>query len=200
MAILGRRLAKAGFATACLHYPSMRSDLPAIAALLEPQVRQFAAANPGDVHFVTHSLGGLALRALLARYRPANMGRVVMLAPPHQGSEWADVLSRWRIANAILGPNARYLVTQGRGGGADCYGPVDYPLGIVAGNRPIDVLIAPRLITGAHDGKVSVAATRLEGMTAHVVVPVGHPLMPFHPLVARQALSFLRDGHFLEGD
>jgi triacylglycerol lipase len=52
------------------------------------------------------------------------------------------------------------------------------------------------LIQTPHDGKVSVASTRLVGMTEHLTLPVGHPLMPFHPAVARQAIYFLKSGTF----
>lgn len=41
----------------------------------------------GRVDFVCHSMGGLVLRAFLARYpQPAHFGRVVFLGVPHRGS------------------------------------------------------------------------------------------------------------------
>jgi pimeloyl-ACP methyl ester carboxylesterase len=196
MGLLERRVAKAGYRTLSIRYPSTTKLLPAIADLLNPQLSQFAAGVEGQVHVITHSLGGLLARALLAKHRPDNLGRVVMLAPPNGGSEWADVLERWRIAAKILGPNSQYLVTQRSDALDKSLGHIDYELGIIAGNRAIDRLIAPFLIQTPHDGKVSVASTRLVGMTEHLTLPVGHPLMPFHPAVARQAIYFLKSGTF----
>ena len=195
MRLLGRRLSNAGYAVDCPRYPSTKADLDAIAEFLEPKVRAFEDTVPGQIHFVSHSLGGLALRTLFARYRPNKLGRVVMLAPPHGGSEWADVLHRWKLSAMVLGPNSKHLVTE-RFASVRHNAPIDYPLGIVAGNRPIDILFAPLVMNGPHDGKVSVASTRLEGMADHIVLPVGHPLMPFHPHVARQAVAFLKGGAF----
>ena len=196
MRLLARRVEKAGYRTACIRYPGTRQPLDVLAADLEPRVHILNEAVEGRVHFVTHSMGGLVVRALLARYRPAHLGRVVMLAPPHGGSEWADVLQHLRLASRLLGPNSRHLVTQKCDAAGGTFGTVDYPLGIVAGDRPVDRVIAPWLMPRPHDGKVSVASTRLEGMADHIVLPVGHPFMPFHPLVARQAIAFLEDGAF----
>lgn len=196
MALLERRVAKAGYRTLSIRYPSTSKPLPAIAEQLEPLVRAFADTLEGRVHVITHSLGGLLARAVLNRQRPTNLGRVVMLAPPNGGSEWADMLERSRLAKTILGPNSQYLVT-GRGADLDrSLGKIDYELGIIAGDRPIDRLIAPFLIRAPHDGKVSVASTKVDGMTDHLILPVGHPLMPFHPRVARQAIAFLNTGTF----
>ena len=196
MGLLEHRVAKAGFRTLSIRYPSTTQPLPAIAEKLEPGVRRFADTLEGQVHVITHSLGGLVVRALLTKYRPDNLGRVVMLAPPHGGSEWVDMLDRARLATRILGPNSQYLVTR-RSADLDRHlGQINYEVGIIAGDRPIDRLIAPLLMRGPHDGKVSVASTKVAGMTDHLTLPVGHPLMPFHPRVARQAIAFLNTGMF----
>jgi pimeloyl-ACP methyl ester carboxylesterase len=196
MGLLERRVTKAGFRALSIHYPSTRQTLPAIADMLQPQVRQFAGSLDGRVHVITHSLGGLLVRALLTKQRPDNLGRVVMLAPPNGGSEWADLLERSRLAGAILGPNSQYLVTTRSAALDQHLGSIDYEVGIIAGDRPIDRIIAPFLMRTPHDGKVSVAATKVVGMTDHLILPVAHPLMPFHPRVARQAISFLKNGTF----
>jgi pimeloyl-ACP methyl ester carboxylesterase len=196
MRLLAWRLERAGFQTAALRYASMRSSVEAIADALNPRVRHFASSVAGQLHFVTHSLGGLVVRVLLNRNAPDNLGRVVMLAPPNGGSEWADALERLRIARYVLGPARAHLVTRRANEAEDVLGSVEYPVGIVAGDRPIDRLIAPFLIRQPHDGKVSVASTRLTGMTDHIVLPVGHPMMPFHPAVAGQVLAFLQRGQF----
>ncbi len=78
------------------------------------------------------------------------------------------------------------------------FGAVDYELGIIAGNRTIDPVSS--LIVGLgvpNDGKVSVDSTRLDGATAHIVLPANHTFFPVNKVMWRQALSFLKDGRFL---
>jgi len=68
-------------------------------------------------------------------------------------------------------------------------------LGIVAGDRPLDVfgwLYLPK----PNDGRVSVAATRVAGMTDHITLPVDHEALMRDMRVQRQVLAFLRDGRF----
>jgi len=154
-----------------------------------------------QVHFVTHSLGGILVRAWLRDHRPPLMGRVVMLAPPNHGSEIADMLAEEpRLAglvDLVSGPAALQLGTNGNSV-PNRLGPVDFELGVIAGNRFINPLGA-LLIDGPHDGTVSVASTRVEGMHDHIVLPTTHSLIMMNPVVIAEVLEFLRWGWFDHG-
>jgi hypothetical protein len=119
MARLERSLRAEGFRTVNLTYPSRTLSLEQLAAeWLPAQLRARGIAAAPRVHFVTHSMGGIVLRAWLREEQrkndgrpPAGLGRVVMLAPPNQGSAVADRLRRFPPFRWFTGVNGARLGT-----------------------------------------------------------------------------------------
>lgn len=188
-------LETAGYATLSPWYGSRRS-MAEIIDYLHPRITAHAAAHPGPLHFVTHSLGGLVVRALVATHRPADLGRVVMLSPPNAGSNLADTLHRLGLGDLVLGPIGPFLHTARPSAAEKRLGKVDFDLGIIAGNRTYDPLLPRLLLSGANDGKVTVAATRIAGMNDHITLPVQHTLMVMDRRVIAQTLAYLATGAF----
>jgi hypothetical protein len=50
-----------------------------------------------------------------------------------------------------------------------------------------------------NDTMVSVASSRLDGLTDHVVVKASHAGLPYHAGAIGQTIVFPRDGHFKSG-
>ncbi len=188
-------LVGAGFVTLNLDYASRRKPLADLAEDIKPAIERFADGIDGSIHFVAHSMGGLLTRVYLAKYRPKNLGRVTMLGTPNGGSEIADGLKNFPLYRAFFGPAGQQLGTKRDAATHALLPPIDYPVGVIAGNRSIDPL-ASLFLPRPHDGRVSVAKTRLDGMTGHVVVPVAHPFLPGNAITIAQTLTFLRSGEF----
>jgi pimeloyl-ACP methyl ester carboxylesterase len=184
-----------GFATLNQDYASRRKALEALAEDIHPSIQRFADGIDGSVHFVGHSMGGLLARVYLARYRPKRLGRVVMLGTPNSGSEIADRLKHIGVYRAWFGPAGQQLVTQRDAAVAAMFPPVDYPVGIIAGNRSV-YPISSAFLPKPHDGRVSVENTKLDGMADHIVMETSHPWLVRNGPAIEQTIVFLRDGEF----
>ena len=188
-------LERAGHATLNIDYPSRRATLETLAENIHPAVALFVSGLGGPVHFVGHSMGGLLTRVYIARHRPEQLGRVVMLGTPNGGSEIADRLKHISAYRAFFGPAGQQLGTQRDSAIAALFPPIDYPVGIIAGDRSIDP-IASVILPKPHDGRVSVANTRLDGMADHMVIATAHPWLMRNSIAIEQTIAFLQDGRF----
>jgi pimeloyl-ACP methyl ester carboxylesterase len=186
----------AGFATRNIGYPSRQKALSALADDIHPAIAPFADANEGRTHIVCHSMGGLLARAYLARYRPERLGRVVMLGTPNGGSEVADRLKDWLAYRLFFGPAGQQLVTRRDAATDALMPPVDYPVGVIAGNRSLDPICSTLLLPGPNDGKVTVERTKLAGMADHIVIGAEHTFMVRNPAAITQTIAFLKLGRF----
>lgn len=185
-----------GYTVLNFAYASKRSSIEKSAATLEEFVTtRCCEANPERIHFFSHSMGGIIIRALLKQRKLRNLGRVVMLAPPSQGSELADHLKHLRLYKWILGAAGQQLGTDTESL-PNRLGAVDFEVGIIAANRsinPFGSLVFP----GADDGMVSVDRTKIEGMKSFITVPQVHALIMNNEAVLEQANHFLNYGYFL---
>lgn len=191
---LERAVASAGYETLNLAYPSCRMPLADLVEHVHSE-RAWIARHSGRTHIVTYSMGGLLARGYIARHRPPNLGRVVMLAPPNGGSEVADLLANNALYRRIFGPAGAELTTSPSQEVIRLLGQVDYPLGIIAGSRFIDP-VGWLLIPGPNDGRVSVERTKLQGMTDHLTIPATHFAMMRKRSAIHQAVHFLQHGRF----
>lgn len=192
MLVLAQRLEWAGYGVVVVGYRSLSDRFPAQVATVRSVVEECCSESP-RIHFVGHSLGGLVIRGYLAETPPEQLGRVVLLAPPNQGSLFVDWLDEISVATDVLGPVGSALGTDTTDIPATLP-PPDYEMGIIAGSRSIHP-IGNLAIPGPDDGIVSVEQTRVEGVPV-IVLPRSHAFIMSSRYAAQAVVEFLRTGEF----
>jgi triacylglycerol lipase len=196
MNTMQRELDAEGYITANIDYPSRDHTVEELAEIAVEEGLTACRANEdiGRIHFVTHSLGGILLRQYLSANEIPELGRVVMMGPPNQGSAAVDELEDVPGFDWLNGPAGRQL-----GKGEDsvplALGPAEFELGVIAGNRTIDP-ITSSVLENPDDGRVSVEDTKLDGMADFVVVEHSHAFMMRMQRTIELTIEFLRTGSF----
>ncbi len=189
-------LTEAGYEVVNVDYPSREHELDVLATLAVEAGVGGCRAKPGvaRIHFVTHSLGGILVRQYLAAHEIPELGRVVMLAPPNQGTVAVDTLRDVPGFDWMNGPVGAQM-GKGEDSAVLALGPADFDVGIIAGNRTIDP-ITSAVLPDPDDGRVSVEDTKLEGMRDFIVVEHSHAFIMRMPQTIELTLRFLESGRF----
>ncbi len=161
-----------GYSSTCCSAEELGEQLAADLAEIE-------SSDPQRIHFVGHSLGNIIVQSALEHRSPANTGRVVMLAPPNQGSESADRYVD--VAGWVLEP-LEDLTTDDESTVRRLSPELDdFDVGVIAGQ---------------YDGKVSVEESHHDAEDAHEIVPARHTFIMNQPDARDLIASFLKTGMF----
>lgn len=193
---IARAATRRGYAVHNFGYPSRSAPIEQLAEDVGRRVRTVAEAD-GPVDIVTHSMGGIVLRAAVAAdILPAELiRRVVMLAPPNHGSEVADRLRDFVVYRLAIGPAGQQIGTDEHSVPRRLP-PPPFEVGIIAGRRTANAVFG-RILGAEGDGKVTVASAQLDGMRDLVVVDRSHTFIMWAPDVLAHIFSFLETGRFV---
>ena len=186
MARLASALADEGYTVYNYDYPTSKRNIREHSDLFLTLYRRILSTDePAGVYFVTHSMGGILLRAALARMDEAECRRIeaiVMLGPPNRGSVLA-YLGKSKAARGINASLADMLPTL------DSY---------VQNIPPPPFLPPVGIVAGKYDGKVALSSTLLPNgqPCERVIVPCTHPSLRNPRYTLAPILSFLTSKTF----
>lgn len=196
MALIEHRLIREGYRVINIDYASTRTAIPAVAEdKVAAAVEKAGADGCRRIHMVTHSLGAVIVRSYLQDHQLPQGSRIVMLAPPNQGSELAD----WAKENfprlfELAGPAAAELGTEGDTLTSRLK-PITPEVGIIIGKDSWNPLFS-RILPGRDDGAVTVERARLREMQDFLVAPCNHTSILLDHNVREQVIHFLQKGRF----
>ena len=188
-----QKLSEKGYKVVNESYASTKYEIETLAEDIIPTSIALCP-DSSQIHFVSHSLGGILIRQYLSENSLPNLGRVVMLAPPNRGSEITDELKENFLYKAVNGPAGLQLGTDSSSV-PNQLGPAEFELGIIAGTKTVNPILS-QMLPNPDDGKVSVESTKLEGMADHIEVPFSHTFIMNKNEVIEQVIYFLEHGAF----
>ena len=186
-------LRRRGLRARTFGYATRRDALDAHAQALSQFLDKWLAGErPPVLGFLTHSMGGLVVRAYLATAGDlhSDLQRVVMLSPPNQGSQLAQRNAENPAFRWLYGRAAREL-QPGRVAQLPALPGTARAL-ILAGGRGESSGYNPK-ISGDNDGVVSVAEMQLPGAASEHVGGL-HSMLQWRTDVLERAAAFLRGG------
>ncbi len=182
-----------GHAAVSVSYPSTRRSIEAHAAQIARLISNLE--NTKRISFVTHSMGGLVVRKLLARNddwkTKITVDSIVQIAPPNQGSAIARWLKDNPLYKTVSGPAGQELTPEATAR----LPPLKHVFSIIAGGRNTEKGYNP-LLPGDDDGTVSVKETYLAGASDFLIIPAIHARLSNDPRTIKATLNFLRLGRF----
>ena len=198
MSSIARALRQDSYVVVNHSYPSRQKSIEVLAEdMVGKNIAECRALGATRIDFVTHSMGGILVRQYLQSHTVPELKRLVMLGPPNHGSEVSSLYKdkywyRWFTGQAgqQLHAGADSLPNQLK--------PLsEIEIGVIAGTKSIDPWFSSQL-PAPHDGKVSVASTKLVEMKDFIAVPYSHTFMMRSDVVIDQVKSFLKEGVFVQ--
>ncbi|MAG93468.1 MAG: hypothetical protein CMJ48_06940 [Planctomycetaceae bacterium] len=194
MAAMRKPFEEAGYRVFSFDYASTQTSILTAADHLHQVVASLEGVE--EVNFVVHSMGGLVVRAMLAKHKDKRIKRLVMLGVPNNGAALADLLKKYRAYSLLFGPAGQELVSDPKGLIAQLPTP-DFEFAVIAGGKGTLHGYNP-LVPGDDDGTVGVASTRLPGAADFMLVHSIHSFLMYRAESVDAAVRFIKTGRLRE--
>lgn len=177
-------LQKQGYHVYSYSYPSPKYSIHEHSIYLNKYIKNLLAENPDvTINFITHSLGGIITRealSTLSKKHLKNIGCLIMLAPPNQGSQLAKLSTKiFPLFTSPIKPLAELSSEQ-----------TSYVHRVPIPN------IKMGIIAGKYDAKVPPDFARLQGQNEIKVVSSNHTFIMNNAQARQLIMNFLTEGTF----
>ncbi len=180
-----------GFSVTGFDYTKKDGSIEEISDSLHKKIKKFPK---GKIHFVTHSMGAVIVRSYISKYKPRNIGRVVMIAPPNNGSVYAAVLLHLPFFEKIFGRSGMDIA-EGENCIVNSLPVPEFEFGVIAGGTGYEIGLNP-FLKGDNDGTVLLKETIIEGMADFMQIKGQHSFLLFNNEVISESINFIKNGKF----
>jgi len=188
---------KEGYDCTLFKYRSMVRDVDSVGLDL---IKKIQSDGADTISFVTHSMGALVVRSIYEHIDSLAdfpiIKRIVMIAPPNNGTQVADFYYKSHFLRQILGPNLKNLTTD------SIVGASRYPIptcevglitGTFGGSKVLNLFL-----DADNDGMVVPEKAKL-GIEKDIVhVKSWHFGLLYDKKVTKYVISFLKWGRFAD--
>jgi len=193
-----KALEKEGYNCTLFTYRSMADDIDSVGKDL---IKRIQSDRVDIISFVTHSMGALVVRSIFEHIvlipNFPTIRRIVMIAPPNNGTPVADFYIKLRFLKFFLGPNLKNLSTNSISG-AGRYPIPTCEIGLITGSfkgsKHLNLFIKSE-----NDGIVAREQAKLGIETDIVNIKSWHFGLLYDKRVVKLVISFLRYGKFKLG-
>ena len=192
-----RAIDNEGYTSEIYTYPSLVKDFDSVGRILFEKIQ---TERFDTVSFVTHSMGALVARSIYEHLDSLTtfpyIQRIVMIAPPNNGSPVADYFAQFTFLKNILGPNINNLTTNPITGASKYPIPtceVGLIVGSYGGKKGFNLFI-----NADNDGVLLPQQTKLGVEKDIIFIKSWHVGLLFSTKVIKQTISFLKTGKFFK--
>lgn len=192
-----KAIEKKGYISEIYTYMSMVTDVDSVGVDLFDKIKK---ENYDTVSFVTHSMGALVVRSMYEHLdsftRFPFIHRIVMIAPPNNGSPIADFVNQFSFIKFIVGPNVNNLTTNPLTG-AGKYPIPTCEVGLIAGSyggkKGFNIFV-----NDDNDGVLIPQNTKMGIEKDVAFVRSWHVGLLFNNKVIKLVIAFLKNGRFTD--
>ena len=186
---------KEGYDCTLFKYRSMVRDVDSVGLDL---IKRIQSDGADTISFVTHSMGALVVRSIYEHLDSLAdfpiIKRIVMIAPPNNGTKVADFYYKSHFLRHILGPNLKNLTTDSINGAGRYPIPtceVGLITGSFGGSKKLNLFL-----DADNDGMVVPEQAKLGIEKDSISIKSWHFGLLYDKRVVKYVISFLKWGKF----
>lgn len=192
---LQKAISKEGYNNEIYSYPSLVLDVDSVGNTLFDKIQR---EKFDTISFVTHSMGALVVRSIYEHLDSLTsfpfIHRIVMIAPPNNGSPVADFVAQFSFVKHIIGPNINNITTNPLTG-AGKYPIPTCEVGLIAGSygkkKGFNIFVK-----GDNDGVLLPEQTKMGIEKDIAFIKSWHVGLLYNKTVKKYVISFLKQGVF----